>query len=279
MNIDIFTQNAKNKGFDTVAAMPVDKAIAVISEWKNRWRDSDFVGFLSTDPRDILRETLTLLLLTYPYSTFDGYPGGIGQISGYYLASNRAYHAADELADELQSGGINAKHTHKLPLKPLAVAAGLGRYGRNGLVVRNGTHIVLSLILADVAIELPDVQVQLPDCENCGRCEAACPTGCLSGGYVQADRCLRAYMTKDFESTPVDLRSIMGERLLGCDECLNACPGMKRDKIPEQFCELFAWDVLADREKFAKKRDAISELVGINNTDALHKSAIWRCNP
>lgn len=272
MDTQGFMKKARGLGFDTVAALSLPEAYKAIAVWKTYVRDESIFKRLTLNPRELMPDVQTVLMLAYPYRTYKGYAENTGRISGYYIASNCAYQGAKKLAEHLQGQGICAITANNLPLKPLAKAAGLGRYGRNGIIVRKGSHIVLSAIVIDFDLELPPVEVPVPDCENCGSCERVCPTGCLKDGYVDAGRCLRTYMTHNLGAIPDDLRSLMGERLVGCDECLNACPGLQYDDVPEALNRLFAWDALRDKDTFEKNKDIIIALLGKNYADAISKS-------
>jgi len=109
--------------------------------------------------------------------------------------------------------------------RALAQRAGVGFIGKHtNLISRQlGNWLLLAEILTTVEFE-PD----LPEsnrCGSCARCLAACPTGALIAPFqLDARRCL-AYLTIEFRgSIPVALRPALGNRIFGCDDCLEACP-------------------------------------------------------
>ena len=59
------------------------------------------------------------------------------------------------------------------------------------------------------------------------RCIAACPTDALDPARpytLHANRCI-AYLTIEHDGPiPLDLREAMGNRVFGCDDCLDVCP-------------------------------------------------------
>src|SRR5206468_7040809 len=62
-------------------------------------------------------------------------------------------------------------------------------------------------------------------CGRCTRCIDACPTGAITAPHqVDARRCI-SYLTIELKgSIPIELRPLIGDRIYGCDDCLDACP-------------------------------------------------------
>lgn len=112
--------------------------------------------------------------------------------------------------------------------KPLAAAAGLGWQGKHtNLLSRNlGNWFFLGAIFTTAELE-PDT----PAVENCGSCTSCldiCPTNAFHAPYqLDARKCI-SYLTIEHHG-PVDpdLRSKMGNRIYGCDDCLAICPWNK----------------------------------------------------
>lgn len=129
----------------------------------------------------------------------------------------------------------------RLPEKRLALASGLGRLGRHGLVMLPGpgSAVVLGLLLSPLEVEAPEaVPVRLDDaCEGCGACVAACPTGALKAvpgaplsegeGFVR-ELCLQNWTTIPGPLPPA-IEAAWGNRLYGCDACQEACPRFAPD--------------------------------------------------
>jgi len=106
-----------------------------------------------------------------------------------------------------------------------AAQAGIGWHGKNTMLVdeRLGTWFFLAEILTTLEL-LPDKPV--PDrCGTCERCIKACPTGAITAPHrLDARRCI-SYLTIELKgSIPTELRSLVGDRIFGCDDCLDACP-------------------------------------------------------
>lgn len=118
--------------------------------------------------------------------------------------------------------------TAPVPEKALGQAAGLGWQGKHSnLVSRDwGNWAFIGSIFT--TLELP-IDVAEPDrCGSCQSCLDACPTDAFVAPYrLDARRCI-SYLTIEHKG-PVEeeLRSKMGNRIYGCDDCLAACPWNK----------------------------------------------------
>ncbi len=109
--------------------------------------------------------------------------------------------------------------------KPLAEQAGLGWQGKQTLLIhpRLGAGMLLGCLLT--SIELPPDLPATNRCGNCVRCLDACPTGAILAPYrLDARRCI-AYWTIEHRGViPPPWRELIGDRLFGCDDCLDVCP-------------------------------------------------------
>ncbi len=161
----------------------------------------------------------------------------MGIVAGY--ARFKDYH--DVLAEKLKllTGFVNqlgSQETRSLwyvdtgPLleRDLAHRAGLGFIGKHtNLISRQfGNWIFLAEIITTLEIQ-PDA----PEKNRCGiciRCINACPTSAITAPFqLDARRCI-SYLTIELKgSIPVELRSEIGNRIYGCDDCLAACPWNK----------------------------------------------------
>lgn len=109
--------------------------------------------------------------------------------------------------------------------KPLAAAAGLGWQGKHtNLVSRaHGSWLFLGEIYT--TLELRAAAPHADRCGTCTRCLRACPTDAFPSAYrLDATRCI-SYLTIEHRGPiPEELRSSMGNRIYGCDDCLAVCP-------------------------------------------------------
>jgi epoxyqueuosine reductase len=82
--------------------------------------------------------------------------------------------------------------------------------------------VLLGSVVTDA--ELPVTQAMRRSCGTCVACLPACPTGAIiAPGVLDARLCLAAVL-QGAGSIPLELRQAVGDRLYGCDACLEACP-------------------------------------------------------
>lgn len=161
--------------------------------------------------------------------------GDRGRISVY--AQGRDYHdvvkkglkALARWLVEQQSGALKVfVDTAPVMEKPLAQAAGLGWQGKHSNLVSraHGSWLFLGAIYSEIALQ-PD-EAEGDHCGSCSACQTACPTDAFPAPYiVDARRCI-SYLTIEHKGPiPVELRSGIGNRIYGCDDCLAVCPWNK----------------------------------------------------
>lgn len=114
----------------------------------------------------------------------------------------------------------------------LAQKSGLGWRGKHTLLLNReaGSMFFLGEILVDVPFPIDP-----PITSHCGECSACltiCPTQAITAPYqLDARRCI-SYLTIEHRGAiPVELRSLMGNRVYGCDDCQLVCPWNKFAQI------------------------------------------------
>jgi epoxyqueuosine reductase len=133
---------------------------------------------------------------------------------------------------------------NRLVDRAAAVRAGVGWWGKNAMVLAPGVGpwMLLGSVVTDAPLP-PDPPMER-DCGTCTACLPACPTGALvAPGVLDARRCLAAWaQTKGV--IPVEFRPAMGDRIYGCDDCLEACPPgsrLKKEAVRGRGREDLAW--------------------------------------
>lgn len=105
-----------------------------------------------------------------------------------------------------------------------AVRGGIAWWGKNTMALAPGYGPWM--LLGSVATEA-DLDADEPmkrDCGTCTACIPACPTGALDAvGRLDATKCI-SYWAQTRGTIPDDVREHWGDRIYGCDDCLEACP-------------------------------------------------------
>ena len=202
-------------------------------DWLER-RNSLRSGRLD-DPR-LLENARTVLVGAVAYQHPDPIvaSGRRGVVAKY--ARGDDYHRVlwdrlDSLADLVANrypGSVSRGFTDSGPIREreLARRAGIGWQGRHtnliSLDLGNFTFLCALLTTAEIPIDEPFGQSH---CGTCVRCMEACPTAAIVAPLVlDARRCISYLTIEHHGSIPLELRPAMGNRIFGCDDCLDACP-------------------------------------------------------
>jgi epoxyqueuosine reductase len=169
----------------------------------------------------------------------------------------RLQRLADRIAAEIGAFGYRV-FTDSAPVMEVALAAqgGLGWRGKHTLLLNReaGSMFFLGEILTDLPLD-----IDAPVSGHCGQCRACidvCPTQAIVAPYqLDARRCI-SYLTLELKGAiPLELRPLIGNRVVGCDDCQLACPWNKfaqRASVPDfdvrhgldeaTLLTLFGWD-------------------------------------
>lgn len=115
-----------------------------------------------------------------------------------------------------------------------AARSGLGFTGKNAMLIsqRHGNWLFLASILTRVELTPdPPVKNRFRErevgvlCGSCTRCLDACPTQAfVSPAVLDARRCISYQTIENKGVIPRELRAAIGNRIYGCDVCLEVCP-------------------------------------------------------
>jgi epoxyqueuosine reductase len=197
-------------------------------------------------PQKILPGARSIIVLALNY--FQGNPAHwaaatakTGRIARYAWGDD--YH--DVIAAKLDKidkflrefGGVQKCYVDTGPVleRDHAAQAGIGWHGKSTMLIDEqlGTWFFLAEILTTLKLP-PDEPV--PDrCGTCERCIKACPTGAITAPHrLDARRCI-SYLTIELKgSIPVELRPLIGDRIFGCDDCLDACPWNRFAQVSQE---------------------------------------------
>ena len=179
---------------------------------------------------------------------------------------DRLQRLADRIGTEVGSFGYRV-FTDSAPVLEVELArkAGLGWRGKNTLLLTRETGSFF--FLGEIYTDLPlPVDAPVGDhCGSCAKCIEICPTRAIVAPYLlDARRCI-SYLTIELKgSIPIELRSLIGNRVYGCDDCQMVCPWNRYARVsPEgdfrvrngldcaDLVELFAWTEAEFRERMA----------------------------
>jgi len=233
-------------GFQAVGIADVDLSAAGgrLAEWLGMgWHgEMDYMArhaALRSQPADLVPGTVRVLSCRMDYLADDPGPveeeladGSQAYIARY--ARGRDYHKVmrnrlQKLCDRIEAEVGPFGHRAFADSAPvmeveLAVRAGIGWRGKHTLLLdRQGSWFFLGEIYCDLELE-PDSPAA-DHCGSCRRCIDVCPTQAITAPYqLDARRCI-SYLTIELKGAiPEELRSLIGNRVYGCDDCQLVCP-------------------------------------------------------
>ncbi len=201
------------------------------------------------DPRLVLPDCRSIISLGINYLTehHANEQPGYGRIARY--AWGMDYHKVfdtrlrtlERFIHSLVSDAKTRSYSDTGPImeKAWAERAGLGWIGKHSNLVsaEHGSWLLLGEILTTLELEPDEPATDL--CGNCTLCIQACPTKAIVEPYVvDATRCI-SYLSIEWrgnESTiSQELKTGMGNKIFGCDDCLDVCPfNLRAEPTKEQ---------------------------------------------
>lgn len=195
------------------------------------------------NPAEVLDGAKSMVCLALNY-----YPGEHATEDGidYKIARyawNEDYH--DIIEEKLRDlniameelGGTQRYYVDTGPIleRDFASDAGLGWNGKSTVQIHKslGTWTFLCELITTLELE-PDAPLN-DHCGKCTRCIDFCPTQAITGPReMDARRCI-SYLTIEHKgSIPLELRPLMGDKIYGCDVCLEVCPWNKFAKLSSE---------------------------------------------
>ncbi len=220
---------ARQLGFDLVGITSTDSPKHSVQF--QQWLADGFHGGMTymarnagkrISPERVLAGARSIIVVGLNY-----YPGESRHIARY-AAGARDYHEVmgeklKPLAEFVE--GIWYVDTGPILERDLAQRAGIGFIGKHtNLISRQlGNWVFLGAVLTP--LELPADEPEREYCGTCRRCIDACPTRAIVAPYRLDARLCISYLTIELKgSIPVELRPLIGNRVFGCDDCLEVCP-------------------------------------------------------
>jgi len=111
--------------------------------------------------------------------------------------------------------------------KGLAEIAGLGRQGKNTLIINEkaGSYFFLGGIALDIEIKNNNIIQKENLCKDCEICIKSCPTKALSPYKLNPIKCISYWTTHNKDKDiPIEIMKNNKGYIYGCDICQEICP-------------------------------------------------------
>jgi epoxyqueuosine reductase len=183
------------------------------------------------DPSQVLQDAKTVLVLAMNYFQGNDPRHCKGKIARYAWGEDYHQIMLENMvpldAFLREKGGSQKCYVDTGPVleRDFAGISGLCWQGKStmGLNQRLGTWFFIGVILTTLEFE-PDPPVK-NRCGSCTRCIDICPTQAITLPYsLDARRCISYLTIENKGPIPVEFRAAIGDRIYGCDDCLEVCP-------------------------------------------------------
>jgi epoxyqueuosine reductase len=208
------------------------------------WLEHGFHGTMSylerqapkrENPDLVLTNARTILVLAMNYyairaATPDPMIGRISRCAWgddyHHIVLGRLNQLLDFIKSRAPSAnGLCYVDTGPILEKVWGAETSLGWIGKhtNLITRKKGSWFFIGAILLDLEIESDAKEKNY--CGKCNRCIQACPTGAIVAPYILDSRLCISYLTIELRGPiPISLRSLIGNRIYGCDDCQEVCP-------------------------------------------------------
>ncbi len=212
-------------------------------------------------------QSIIVCAVNYRNELSNGYPSEFTGAKVASYAVERDYHLTiKEMLQEMLSK-LQAQHpalvgrcyTDTAPLleKSMAVQAGLGRVGRNSLLITPdyGSFVLLGELVINDTADNYDMPLDWEPCGTCTLCLKRCPVGAINDNRtIDPRRCISA---RTLETNGGELP--LNGWVCGCDECQTHCPYNVGKPISDN--PLFApiFNPLSDEGQLLLKADTLPD--------------------
>ncbi len=239
-----------------------------------------------TRPADLLPGALSVVAVAWPYHSpiyrveVGSFLGRVARFACGVDYHNEVESRLTELGKWLtaESGAKWRVCVDTSPLIDRACAreAGIGSYGKNTSIITDeaGSWVALGELVTNAKLDF-DAPSPLEDCGECDICIKSCPTRAIVRPFVvDQTRCL-SHITQMKGYIPQEFRTIMGDRLYGCDTCQLVCPKNADIRTErEESCELDLVSVLRMTVDEFKETIAATAMAWIGLTRLRRNAAI-----
>ena len=242
--------NSSQPSAEPTPSLPPDPATPLshhlfsrLAEWLQRgyhgtmaWMTRD--PSRRSDPQQVLPGCRSMVSVGMNYYTDNraNEQPGMGRIAryawgkDYHTVMSRRLSQLEAKIAALAPGVTTRAYVDTGPImeKAWAQQAGLGWIGKHSNLVSAecGSWLLLGEILTTLDLKEDEPATDL--CGSCTLCIQACPTGAIVEPYLVDARLCISYLTIELrggrEAISDELAAQMGNRIFGCDDCLDVCP-------------------------------------------------------
>jgi epoxyqueuosine reductase len=190
------------------------------------------------DPKEMLPDAQAVIVTAFHMNeAIGGFPidkdpprGRFSQYSVRAFSPLEDYHIGI-IQGFLEKHGYEAvpNQDEWIPMKLAAARAGLGKYGKNAVILTEeyGSYVMFATVVTNAPLVFEDMYLYASDCGTCDLCLKSCPTGAIYEPYkINRRQCITEWLWGTF--APIDLREKQENRLFGCEECTQVCPRNKK---------------------------------------------------
>ena len=193
----------------------------------------------------LLPEVKTIISIALPYYNSCEQLENIKANEVYFSSSSwgKDYHKVldekmDQIINYIKQKIPEFKYFKCVDTKPIddrfwAHQAGIGFFGKNGLLInpKYGSYIFIGNILTN--LELKPSKILNMNCKLCNKCVENCPVHAISENGINSRKCL-SYLTQKKDLTENEKKQI-NQCIYGCDICQKVCPHNKINKGYHEF--------------------------------------------